>query len=65
MEEDFRNGTVTEAGLPDRVAKVKQAEAELVAAHLVAHLKTAEILKPDQIGAYNRSRGDELGTPAP
>jgi len=65
VEEDFRTGMVTEAGLPDRVAKVKHAEAELVAAHLVAHLKTAEILTPDQISAYNRLRGYELDTPLP
>ena len=69
LEEDFRTGALTEADLPGRVAEVKRLEAELATAHLVAHLKTAKVLTPEQIAAYNRLRGYEpgrtAGTPAP
>lgn len=61
LEEDFRAGTLTEAELPGRVAEVKWLEGELTAAHLVAHLKTAELLTPEQIAAYNRLRGYPSG----
>ena len=59
LEADFRAGTLTEAELPGRVAAVKRLEGELVAAHLVAHLRTAEVLTADQIALYNRLRGYE------
>lgn len=59
LEEGFRAGTITEAALPERVAEVKRLEGELVAAHLVAHLRTADLLTPEQIVAYNRLRGYE------
>ena len=61
LEEDFRARTLTEAKLPGRVAEVKRLEGELTAAHLVAHLKTAELLTPEQITAYNRLRGYPQG----
>jgi hypothetical protein len=57
LEENFRAGTLTEAELPGRVAETKRLEGELAAAHLVAHLKTAALLRPEQIAAYNRLRG--------
>ena len=57
LEEGFRAGTLTEAELPARVAEVHRLEGELAAAHLGAHLETAEILTSDQIAAYNRLRG--------
>ncbi len=59
LEEYFRAGTLTEADLPARVAEVYRLEGELAAAHLDAHLKTAEILTPDQVATYNRLRGGE------
>ena len=57
LEADFRAGTLTEQDLPDRVAEVSRLEGELAAAHLLAHLKTAKLLTPEQIAAYNRLRG--------
>ena len=59
LEEDFRAGTLTEADLPGRVAEVKRREGELAAAHLIAHLQTAEVLTSEQIAAYNQLRGYE------
>jgi Spy/CpxP family protein refolding chaperone len=57
LEEAFRAGTLSEADLPGRVAEVARLEGELAAAHLLAHLKTARVLTPEQIAAYNRLRG--------
>lgn len=59
LEEDFRAGALTEAELQAGVAEVKRLEGELAVAHLTAHLKTAKLLTPDQIAAYNRLRGYE------
>ena len=57
LEEDFQAGTVTKEALPDRVAEVHRLEGELAAAHLIAHLHTAEVLTAEQITAYQRLRG--------
>ncbi len=59
LEADFRAGTLTETDLPGRIADVFGLEGELVAAHLLAHLQTAQVLTPAQITAYNRLRGYE------
>lgn len=59
LEEDFRAGVLTEAELHAGVAEVKRLEGELAVSHLTAHLRTAELLTPDQIAAYNRLRGYE------
>ena len=59
LEEGFRTGTIAESDLPARVAETARLEGELAAAHLVAHLKTAAVLTPEQIAAYNRIRGYE------
>ncbi|MBA2278103.1 MAG: hypothetical protein H0W06_10105 [Chloroflexia bacterium] len=56
LEEDFRSGGLTEATLRTGMAEVKRLEGELTVAHLSAHLRTAELLTPDQIAAYNRLR---------
>jgi len=56
LEQDFRDGTLTEAALPGRVADVSRHEGGLAAIHLVAHLRTAAILTPDQIAAYQELR---------
>ena len=65
LEADFRAGALTEADLPRRVAEVARLEGELMAAHLAAHLATADILRPEQIAAYSRLRGYLSGTPQP
>jgi len=59
LEEDFRAGALTEAELQGGVAEIQRLEGELAVAHLIAHLKTAELLTPDQIATYNRLRGYE------
>ena len=57
LEEAFRCGTLTEEALPDRVIEVNRLRGEFAALHLAAHLKTAKLLTPEQIDAYNRVRG--------
>ncbi len=57
LEQDIREGVVTEDTLADRVAEVHRLEGELAIAHLVAHLQTAEVLTADQIDQYQRLRG--------
>ncbi|MDQ3695504.1 MAG: hypothetical protein M3464_18075 [Chloroflexota bacterium] len=59
LEADFRASTLTETDLPGRIADVFGREGELVAAHLLAHLQTAQMLTPAQIADYNRLRGYE------
>ncbi len=59
LEEGFRAQTVMESELPGFVAEIGRLEADLVTVHLAAHLRTAELLTPDQIAAYNRLRGYE------
>ena len=56
LEADLRDGAVDEAELTARVAEVSRLEGELAAIHLVAHVKTASILTPDQVAAYSRLR---------
>ena len=36
---------------------IAEVRGELRAVHLVAHLRTIEILTPDQVEAYRRARG--------
>lgn len=59
LEQDIRKGSVTEETLAERVADVYRLEGELATAHLVAHLRTAEILTAEQIDQYQRLRGYE------
>ncbi len=57
LEEDFRAGTLTEETLPARVGEVSRLEGELAAAHLVAHLQTAQVLTSEQVATYQQLRG--------
>ena len=56
LEQDFRDGALTEATLPGRVAEVSRLEGEIAAVHLTAHLRTAEILTAGQITTYQTLR---------
>jgi hypothetical protein len=57
LEADFRAGAIAEFDLPARVAEVSRLEGDLATIHLTAHLQTARVLTPQQIGTYNRLRG--------
>ena len=61
LERDFRDGTVTEAGLTSSVAQVGQLQAELRAVHLLAHVEQRRLLSPEQVVRYMHLRGYHAG----
>ena len=61
LERDFRDGTVTEAGLTSSVAQVGQLQAELRAVHLLAHVEQRRFLSPEQVVRYMYLRGYHAG----
>ena len=56
LEQDLRDGTLTEQTLPGRVAEVSRLQGELAAVHLTAHLRTASILTAEQVVTYEALR---------
>lgn len=59
LEEELRSGAISEEELSELVTEASRLEGELVTSHLTAHLRTAAILTPEQIAAYNQLRGYE------
>ncbi len=57
LENHFRNRSITDAKLRASLDAIAEARKELRYIHLATHLKTPEILSPDQIEKYNRLRG--------
>jgi Spy/CpxP family protein refolding chaperone len=57
LEEHFRNGTIDDRRLLLSLDRIAAARKTLRYIHLATHLKTPEILTPDQIEKYNRLRG--------
>ncbi|MDP6787648.1 MAG: hypothetical protein QF830_07515 [Rhodospirillales bacterium] len=57
LESHFQNRTITDAILRATLHSIAEARKELRYIHLATHLKTPEILSPDQIKKYNALRG--------
>lgn len=57
LDREFREQTVTPASLTAATDEIASLQGELRAAHLSYHLRTVEILTPEQIGLYNELRG--------
>jgi Spy/CpxP family protein refolding chaperone len=57
LNEEFADGTVTDESLRDLLGEIAETRMELRYVHLVTHLETPEILRPEQITEYNRLRG--------
>ncbi len=57
LESHFRERTITDALLRSSLAAISEARMELRYIHLATHLKTPDILSPDQIKKYNTLRG--------
>jgi len=61
LEEDldrhFRNGTITESILRQKLTAIGRARADLRYVHLATHLETPKILSDRQTARYNRLRG--------
>lgn len=53
----FSDNTITEALLETTVRDIENVRAKLRIAHLSTHLKTPDILTPEQISLYNKLRG--------
>ena len=57
LESHFQQRTITDEQLRKSLDEIAQARKELRYIHLVAHLKTPEILSQDQNDTYNELRG--------
>lgn len=57
LEAQFRGRTVNEATLDAALGRIAAAQARLRGIHLSAHLKTVELLTPEQVRRYNELRG--------
>lgn len=53
----FRKGTADEAGIRQLSGRIGALNAELRAVHLVAHLRTKQVLTDRQVVAYDEARG--------
>jgi hypothetical protein len=57
LNNHFANRTITDELLSQILQKITQVHGQLRYVHLSAHLKTPDILEPDQITLYNKLRG--------
>ncbi len=57
LDESFRDEDIGEEKLARITSEIANAEGRLRKTHLAAHLKTKDILAPEQIDAYDRLRG--------
>jgi Spy/CpxP family protein refolding chaperone len=53
----FLHKHIDRAGLAEKTAEIGRLQGELRRVHLEAHLDTVSILSPEQVAAYNASRG--------
>lgn len=57
LDRQFREQSVTPTSLTAATGEIASLQGELRAAHLSYHLRTIEILTPDQVDLYNELRG--------
>ena len=57
LNNHFANRTISDESLRELVQRISQVHSELRLVHLSTHLKTPEILTPEQITLYNKLRG--------
>lgn len=57
LDRDFKDRTIDEKGIEAAAARIGSLQGRLRAVHLVAHLKTRELLSDQQVMAYNEARG--------
>jgi len=57
LEQSFRDGSVSEAGLESSLGQIARLQAQLRAVHLVAHLEQRRLLAPEQVARYVHLRG--------
>ena len=57
LDHAFKTGAASEQRIRDSTRRIGELGANLRAVHLVAHLKTRQLLSADQVVAYNDARG--------
>ena len=57
LDGTFRSGQITPAVLADLTNEIATVEGQLRTTHLAAHLKTKEVLTPEQVARYDQLRG--------
>lgn len=57
LDQGFRDGSVSEAGLESSLGEIARLQAQLRAVHLVAHLEQRRLLSPEQVERYVHLRG--------
>lgn len=65
LDTAFKSGKADEAFVRTTTAWIADLQGQLRAVHLIAHLKTRQVLSDQQVVAYNQARGytAELGAP--
>ena len=63
LNDHFANRTISDDSLRKLLQKISQVYAKLRFVHLSTHLKTPEILTPEQITLYNKLRGYSTDDP--
>lgn len=61
LDEMFRNQTVTERSIAEKLAQIGALQAQLREVHLRAHLEQTRIMSAEQISRYRQLRGYEHG----
>jgi Spy/CpxP family protein refolding chaperone len=59
LDAAFEGGKIDRAGLDELTARIARLQGTLRAVHLAAHLRTREVLRPDQIKRYDLLRGHD------
>jgi Spy/CpxP family protein refolding chaperone len=57
LDQSFKAGTADEGAIRDASIRIGELNGQLRAVHLVAHLKTKQVLSNEQVVAYNDARG--------
>jgi len=61
LDRSFKSGKADEAFVRAMTARIAELQGQLRAAHLIAHLKTKQMLSDQQVVAYNQARGYAAG----
>lgn len=57
LDNAFKVRSIDASGVQSATARIASLQGQLRAVHLVAHLKTRELLSDEQVAAYNEARG--------
>jgi hypothetical protein len=57
LDNAFKGRSIDAKGVEEATARIASLQGQLRAVHLVAHLKTRELLSDEQVAVYNSARG--------